>query len=146
MSAGLLRRVVDTLQRYRDVLGPDELVDGRRSRPCGRRRRCTFWTASHVADVNVDSRSERCVGAQGVASTLAAGVAQLADAPALGAGVRKNVWVRVPPPAQTHPAAKYFCPPLGMRPKPAFSSGASTVTGRLIARFGSIATTQVNRV
>ena len=29
MSAGLLRRVVDTIQRYRDVLGTDELVEAR---------------------------------------------------------------------------------------------------------------------
>ena len=31
MSAGLLRRVVDTVQRYRAVLGSDELVQSRRS-------------------------------------------------------------------------------------------------------------------
>ena len=31
MRAGLLRRVVDTVQRYRAVLGSDELVQSRRS-------------------------------------------------------------------------------------------------------------------
>ncbi len=56
-------------------------------------------TCPFVGCLNLGSAADKSVESRAGTIGHAAGVVELADMPALGAGARKSVWVRVPPPA-----------------------------------------------